>query len=135
MKGRKIMTSWSPERLDEITRTDDFHVSPYREDGVTPGTPVWIWAVVVDDGVYIRAYNGRKSTWYQAAVREGAGIIRAAGRPQEVTFRPVDGDIIDRVDDAFRTKYAGSPYLPAQLGRRLREATLLVMPARTPSPE
>ena len=36
------------EQLQKIGSTDDFHISPYRDDGTTPGTPTWIWSVVVD---------------------------------------------------------------------------------------
>lgn len=39
-------------------RSDDLHISPFREDGKTYGTPTWIWSVVVDGGLYVRAYNG-----------------------------------------------------------------------------
>ena len=47
-----------PEQLERIGSTDDFHISPYRDDGTTPGTPTWIWSVVFDRDVYVRAYNG-----------------------------------------------------------------------------
>ena len=49
---------WRPEELRRIAETDDLHISPFREDGVTYGTPTWIWSVVVDDGLYVRGYNG-----------------------------------------------------------------------------
>src|SRR5436190_8210797 len=28
---------------------------------ITYGTPTWIWFVVVDDGLYLRGYNGQQS--------------------------------------------------------------------------
>jgi hypothetical protein len=93
-------THWTTEELRSIAETDDLHVSPLREDGVTYGTPTWIWSVVVDDGLYVRGYNGRQSRWYHAAVRQRAGRIRAAGMTKEVTFEPVDGPINGRIDDA-----------------------------------
>jgi hypothetical protein len=65
--------------------------------------------VVVDDELYVRGYNGQQSRWYQAAARQKAGRIRAAGMTKEVAFEPVDGAINDRIDDAYRAKYAGSP--------------------------
>ena len=73
------MTSWLKEELRKIVETDDLHVSPLREDGVTYGTPTWIWSVVVGDALYVRAYNGRRSRWYHAALRQQAGRIIAAG--------------------------------------------------------
>ena len=41
--------------------------------------------------LYVRGYNGQKSTWYQAAVQKKAGRIVAAGMTKEVTFEPVAG--------------------------------------------
>jgi hypothetical protein len=62
--------AWLSEELSKITSSDDLHVSPFREDGKTRGTPTWIWSVVVDDNLYVRAYNGRQSRWYQAALTQ-----------------------------------------------------------------
>jgi hypothetical protein len=120
--------NWSPTELQKIAATDDLHISPFREDGVTYGTPTWIWSVVVDHELFVRAYNGRQSRWYQAAMRQKAGRIRAAGITKEVVFEPVDGAINDRIDDAYRAKYAGSPYLAPTIGARARAATVRVRP-------
>ena len=54
---------WPADALRKIAETDDLHISPFREDGVTYGTPTWIWSVVVDDGLYVRGYNGQQSRW------------------------------------------------------------------------
>jgi len=86
---------------------------------------------VVDNALYVRAYNGRNSRWYQAAMRQKTGRIAAAGMTKEVTFEPVDGAINDRIDDAYRTKYKGSPYLSPMIGARARLATVKVMPRET----
>jgi hypothetical protein len=95
---------WPKDELRQIAETDDLHVSPFREDGVTYGTPTWIWSVAVDDGLYVRAYIGRRSRWYKAAMRQNTGRIAAAGMAKEVTFEPVEGPINDRIDDAYRAK-------------------------------
>ena len=95
---------------------------------MTYGTPTWIWSVVVDGALYVRAYNGRNSRWYGAALRQKAGRITAAGMTAEVTFEPVDGPVNDRIDDACRTKYHGSRYLGPMIGPRARSATVRVMP-------
>jgi hypothetical protein len=65
--------------------------------------------VAVDDALYVRAYHGQNSSWYQAALRQKAGRIIAAGLTKEVTFAPVAGPINDRIDEAYRAKYADSP--------------------------
>ena len=83
------MSAWSTDELRKIAETDDLHISPFREDGKTYGTPTWIWSVVVDDGLYVRPYNGKSSRWYQAALGQKAGRITAAGMTKEVSFEPV----------------------------------------------
>jgi hypothetical protein len=93
------MPAWLKDELRRIAEADDLHVSPFREDGVTYGTPTRIWSVAVDDALYVRAYNGRDSRWYQAAVRQKAGRIKAAGMMKDVTFEPVEGPINERIDD------------------------------------
>lgn len=47
---------------------------------------------------------------------------------KEVTFEPVNGPILDVIDDAYRTKYLKSPYLPPMIGIRARAATVKIMP-------
>jgi len=53
------MSAWTEDDLRKIAGTDDLHISPFREGGITYGTPTWIWSVVVDGALYVRAYNGR----------------------------------------------------------------------------
>lgn len=125
------MSSWRKEELKKIADTDDLHISPLREDGMTYGTPTWIWSVVVDDSLYVRAYNGTASRWYKAAIQQKRGRITAAGMTNEVTFEPVDDSINDRVDDAYRAKYNSSPYLPPMISQRSRSATVKIEPSKT----
>ena len=126
------MTTWSKEELSRIVTADDLHIAPFREDGKTYGTPTWIWSVAVDDALYVRGYNGTNSRWYQAAAREKAGRIIAAGITKEVNFAPVaetsDDNIHDLIDDAYRAKYSGSPYLNPMIGKHARSATIRITP-------
>lgn len=124
------MTSWSKDDLAAIAASDDLHVSPLREDGVTYGTPTWIWSVVVDDSLYVRAYNGRASRWYQAALRQRDGRIRVAGMTRDVSFEPVEGSALhDSVDDAYGIKYRNSRYLGAMKSGQARAATVKISPS------
>jgi hypothetical protein len=125
------MTGWPKDELRKIAEGDDLHISPFRDDGVTYGTPTWIWSVAVDDALYVRGYNGRNSRWYQAAVRQKAGRIVTAGAAREVAFEPVDGPINDRVDDAYRAKYRDSPYFGPMIDARARAATIRIVPRHT----
>ena len=76
----------------------------------------------------VRAYSGQESRWYQAAVRQKAGRIVAAGRKRDVTFEPADGSINAVIDDAYRKKYRESPYLAPMIGAHARSATVKVTP-------
>jgi hypothetical protein len=127
------MTAWPKEDLRQIAEADDLHIAPFRDDGKTYGTLTWIWSVAVDDALYVRAYNGPISRWYQAAMRQKAGRILAAGMTKEVAFEPVDGPIADRIDNAYRAKYHGSPYLNPMIAARARSATVRIVPRQPQS--
>src|SRR5581483_1289009 len=123
------MKDWPKDELEKIVSADDLHIAPFRGDGVTYGTPTWIWSVAVDGALYVRAYNGPTSRWYQAALRQKAGRITAVGMTREVVFEPVrEKALNDRIDEAYRTKYRRSSYLSSMIGARARSATVSVTP-------
>ncbi len=119
---------WPPEELSKIAATDDLRIAPFRDDGETYGTLTWIWSVVVDGGLYVRAYNGQASRWHQAALRQKGGKITAAGLTRDVKFEAVDGAFNDRIDEAYRAKYGASRYLEPMIGARARAATIEITP-------
>lgn len=115
--------------LSKIDKADDLRIAPFREDGVTTGTPTWIWEVVVDGQLYVRAYSGIKSRWYKAALQQKEGRIFAADHIYDVAFEPVKGiEINDAIDEAYRKKYSGSPYLSSMISERTRAATVRIWP-------
>jgi hypothetical protein len=122
------MSTWPKLELTRIAETDDLHISPLRDDGKTYGTPTWIWSVVVDGSLYVRAYNGTNSRWYQAALRQKAGRITAAGITREVSFEPVEGPTNELIDGAYKTKYKGNQYLAPMIGKIARAATIKINP-------
>jgi hypothetical protein len=123
-----MTASWRQDELQKIAGSDDLHIAPFREDGKTYGTPTWIWSVAVDGDLYVRGYNGQKSRWYQAAMRQKAGRIQAAGLTKEVAFEPVEEATNDRIDEAYRRKYNASPYLAPMISERARAATVRITP-------
>src|SRR4051794_17423716 len=130
------MTNWQAVDLARIANSDDLHIAPFRADGTTYGTPTWIWSVVVDSSLYVRAYNGTSSRWYQAAKSQQAGRITAAGQTFEVTFEAIEKPASasthdhtgDDIDAAYRAKYAGSPYLGHMISSLAKAATVRITP-------
>ncbi|WP_234005647.1 DUF2255 family protein [Lactobacillus sp. CBA3606] len=111
------MRNWTTAQLNRFCTADDMHVSPFYDDGKTYGTPTWIWSVVVANQLYVRAWNGQQSRWYQAARQQRAGRIHLADEDFEVTFTPVtqDDHLTMAINQSYEKKYAGSPYLPPML--------------------
>lgn len=122
-----VSSNLSKEEVAKIAAHDDFHIAPFRSDGKTYGTSTWIWVVSVDNKLFVRAYNGTNSRWYQSAMQQKAGKIEAAGLVKEVHFEPVVGSINDEIDAAYKKKYSGSPYLNAMISDRAKAATVQVI--------
>ena len=125
--------TWPTQELQEIAEADDLHIAPFRDDGKSYGTPTWIWSVAIEGELYVRAYNGQESRWYQAALRQNAGRVTAAGMTKEVTFERIEGLISDRIDNAYRIKYRGNPYLNSMISARARSATIKITPRQADS--
>jgi len=120
------VSKWTQEQLAAFSTADDMRVSPFYEDGKTYGTPTWIWSVVVGDQLYVRAWNGQQSRWYQSAKQQGAGRIHLAGQDFEVAYVPIQTDdrLTAAISEAYATKYAGSPYLPPMVAAGPISATV-----------
>jgi len=115
--------------LRRINEADDLKISPFRSDGVTYGTPTWIWEVVVDGNLYVRAYHGIQSRWYQSAIKQKTGRIHAAGTTWDVVFEPVNDKVLnEKIDEAYRKKYSSSPYLAPMINQQAKMATIKVIP-------
>lgn len=122
------MTDWTINELENIDKADDLKIAPFYEDGKTTGTPVWIWEVVVDNGLYVRAYSGTNSRWYQSAIKQKRGKIIAAGKTQAVCFEAVkDEGTLAKIDNAYQTKYGTSPYVPPMISPRAKAATIKII--------
>ncbi|QDI91332.1 DUF2255 family protein [Salicibibacter halophilus] len=122
--------NWTQEQLATFSEADDLYISPFYSDGKTPGTPTWIWSVVVDNGLYVRAGNGQNSRWYQSAVEQKAGKIKLAGEEYNVIFQPTDNNpaLTEKIDDAYKEKYSDSYYLPPILEKGPVSATVKILP-------
>lgn len=123
---------WRSEDLARITSADDFHIVPYRDDHVTLGKPLRILAVAVDGELYVRAQEGSRSSWYQAALRERGGQIIAGGMTRMVAFERVQGEINGLIDAAYRARYATSPLLNSMVSPRANATTVRIRPLGSP---
>lgn len=66
--------------------------------------------MTVDGNLYVRAYNGINSTWYNSAVKQKMGKITGAGLEKKVKFESItDVGLNQKIDEAYRQKYADSP--------------------------
>ena len=110
---------WNSEVLTRIDAADDLKIAPYHPDMNTTGTPTWIWEVKVDNRLFVRAYSGTRSKWYQAALSQQAGKILAIGQEFDVLFaKPSDPELESKIDQAYQKKYSGSSYVSAMTGTR-----------------
>ena len=122
------MATWSSDQLTAITENADLFVSPFREDGITYGTPTQTWALVVDDKVYVRAASGQSSRWYQAAITQGAGRVRVAGQDYEVVFEAAGDENEAAIDAAYEAKYPGSSAVAIMQGQGPKSASVGISP-------
>ena len=106
----------------------DFMVVSFK--GRKTGRPfsIPVSAHLVDGDLYVRAYNGHASRWYQAAMRQRGGRISVAGMTRDVSFEPAVDQLNERIDAAYRAKYRTSTYLNSMTGTRSRAATVKILP-------
>lgn len=123
-----LSRNFASEVLHEINKADNLQIAPFRKDGITYGTPTWVWSVVVDDNLFVRPYNGKNSRWYRSAVEQKAGRIYAAGMVIEVIFETASNELYDKIDSAYKEKYCGSPYLPPMISNSTKAATVRIIP-------
>lgn len=119
---------WDQRELGSLVKADDLHISVFRQDMAKYGTPTFIWCVELEGDLYVRAYSGVQSRWYQAALKQRSGRIIAAGKTINVRFEPVSGAINDSIDEAYRAKYSRSRYLAPMISERSRAATVRILP-------
>jgi hypothetical protein len=77
------MSTWPKDELRRIAESDHLHVAPLREDGVSCGTPTWVWSLAVDD-----AYRAKYRASPCLAPMVGAGTRAATVK---IVPRETDG--------------------------------------------
>jgi hypothetical protein len=123
-------TAWTEQELAEIDRRDELDIAPRRNDG-TLARPRIVWAVRVDDDVYVRSVNGADGAWYRTTRARHQGHVSAGSVDRDVTFVDVTDDhgLEDRIDAAYRAKYRRySGPVASITAAKARATTLRVLP-------
>jgi len=92
-----------------------------------------IWAVVVQERVFVRSWSVKPGGWYRTFLKEPLGAILVSGREVAVKAAPTKSESLrDAVSDAYLDKYDSPASLPyAQgLGRAKSRATTLELTPR-----
>jgi hypothetical protein len=67
---------------------------------------IGIWAVVVEDRVFVRSWDVKAGGWYRTLVKEPHGLIDVAGKEIRVSARAVKGARLNSaIDRAYLEKY------------------------------
>jgi hypothetical protein len=80
--------------------------------------------VLVHDELYVRAYRGPQSRWFQAARESGQGRIRVGAIARDVLLVPAVGPVA-AIDAAYQAKYGSSALVTSS---QALAATLRIIP-------
>jgi hypothetical protein len=99
--------AWTEQELAAIDRNDEVDIAPRRTDG-SLAKPRIVWAVRVEDAVYIRSVNGIEGAWYRTTRARREGHLTTGPIDWDIAFTDVEdtGGLQDRIDAAYRSKYA-----------------------------
>ena len=126
--GYPPFMSFSPAELERIARTPEIEIETRAPDG--PPHRAVIWAVVDDDRVFIRSWEGADARWFREVQANPAVAIHVDGERLTATAIPAtDPDSVQRTSDGFRRKYAGDPAAEAMCHPDLLDTTLRLEPA------
>jgi len=94
--------------------------------GTKPHRIIGIWAVVVENRVFVRSWSLKERSWYRAFLEEPVGVIEVDGR--EIPVRAVftrSERLKTAVDRAYRQKYntPGSLHFVRGFARKNRRDT------------
>jgi hypothetical protein len=122
------MVGWNPTQLERIASEREIELSSLREDGALT-KPVTIWAVRVDEDLYVRSVRGEDGGWFRAAEQRHEGRIEADSTGVDVAFEDAPHQLDAEIDEAYRAKY-GYPSAPVDsiTTDAAKETTIRVVP-------
>ncbi len=127
------MATWTSDELRAVAAAEELELASLRHDG-SPGRPVTIWVVRVGDDLYVRSWKGHTGAWFRATQVRHEGHVRAGGIDKDVSFvSEIDGDLNDRIDTAYRTKYRrhDNRYVDPMVAPLARDTTIKLVPRPT----
>ncbi|MET8824364.1 DUF2255 family protein [Streptomyces sp. NPDC004610] len=115
------MSPWSDDRLARIADAWELRLTVVQ-DGDNPTGSVPLGFVVVEGGLYVRAYRSGRSTWFRQARSIREGRIEIEGRRAPVTIEAPDPELAERISAAYEAKYpdASGVVTPAAVAATLR---------------
>ena len=119
--------AFSPQELELIDRAVEVDIETQPPDGEPHRAT--IWAIVDDERVYVRSWNGAEAQWYQQIQANPAAALIVDGQRFPVTAVPAtDPDSIERTNDGLRRKYAGDPATERMCREEILDTTLRLEP-------
>ena len=94
--------------------------------GTQPHRIIGIWAVVVEDRVFVRSWSLKPRSWYRTFLQEPRGAIQVGGRELAVrAVRTRSERLKNAIDRAYLARYdsPGSLKFARDLGRARSRAT------------
>jgi len=95
---------------------------------------IGIWAVVVEDRVFVRSWSLKPRSWYRTFLDDPRGAIRIGDRDIPVRAVQIRSERLkDKISDAYLEKYhtPGSVKYARDLGtKKSRDATIELTPRR-----
>lgn len=121
--------SWSASELALFTGEGSLTLHA-GDDPPGHGESVELGMVVAGKRLFVRAYRGPGSRWYQAALAARHGWIRARGDAWQVTLSPADDQPHGDIDIAYQAKYGhlGAAATALVLSPGAHTATLRISP-------
>ncbi|MFF4591768.1 DUF2255 family protein [Amycolatopsis sp. NPDC001319] len=81
--------------------------------------------VLIDGTLFVRAFRGPGSRWFQSAANHRRGRVRVGSLSRAVAFA-ADGERSAEIDEAYRAKYGAASLVT---NAEARAATLRISPA------
>jgi hypothetical protein len=98
-------SSFGPETLNLLDETEEVYIETSR-DADSPEHRTIVWAVVVEDEVFVRSVLGQKGRWYQRISAHPEGALLVGDTRIPVRAAPAtDEGTVDAVSAAFKSKY------------------------------